>query len=269
MLDIKFATVALPSEGALVLLIGEGEAATGVWQEADAATGGALARAFEVAGFKGGKSESCTVLAPGAGLRRAVAIGLGQARRGAGAGAGGRRVVAALGKETSAHVVATGLDGAAVALGAVLRAYRFDRYRTREKPEEKPKLAALTILVDDVAAAEAAWAVLKTTAEAVYLARDLVTEPAERAHPHRDGKAMRGPGGAGGWRWEVLKPADLAKLGFGALLAVAMGSDQEARVVIMRWNGGAPGAPPVAFIGKGVTFDSAASASSRRPAWRT
>ena len=92
----------------------------------------------------------------------------------------GGRAVALLAKEETAALDAAGLSGeeaAHVALGAVLRGYRFDRYRTREKPEDKHKLAALTLLVDDVAAAEAAWSLLKTTADAVFVTRDLVSEP--------------------------------------------------------------------------------------------
>ena len=54
---------------------------------------------------------------------------------------------------------------------------------------------------------------------------------------------------------EVVKPAQMAELGFGALLGVAQGSVNEARMVIMRWNGGETGEKPLAFIGKGVTFD--------------
>ncbi len=62
-------------------------------------------------------------------------------------------------------------------MGAVLRSYRFDRYRTTEKAEEKPRLAHLALLADDTAAAEAAWARLQAVAEGVFLTRDLVSEP--------------------------------------------------------------------------------------------
>ena len=68
MLDIAFAKPALPKSGALVLLIGEGEMPSGVWQQADEATGGAIARALKAAEFKGAKGKTCTILAPGAGL---------------------------------------------------------------------------------------------------------------------------------------------------------------------------------------------------------
>ena len=78
MLDIAFAKPALPKSGALVLLIHEGEKASGLWAQLDEATGGAIARAFEVAEFKGGKGKTCTILAPGADLTRVLAVGLGK-----------------------------------------------------------------------------------------------------------------------------------------------------------------------------------------------
>ena len=59
-----------------------------------------------------------------------------------------------------------------------------------------------------------------------------------------------------GLQIEVLGPAAMAELGFGALLGVAQGSEHEARTVIMRWNGADAADTPLAFVGKGVTFDS-------------
>src|SRR6185437_10104653 len=78
MLDIAFAKPALPKSGALVLLLGEGEMPSGVWQQADEATGGAIARALAAAEFKGGKGKTCVILAPGASLSRVIAVGLGK-----------------------------------------------------------------------------------------------------------------------------------------------------------------------------------------------
>ena len=54
---------------------------------------------------------------------------------------------------------------------------------------------------------------------------------------------------------EVLTGEQMKKLGMGALLGVAQGSVREPRLLVLRWNGGKPGVPPVAFVGKGVTFD--------------
>src|SRR5215471_15685697 len=78
MLDIAFAKPALPKAGALVLLVGEGEMPSGLWQQADETTGGAVGRAFKAAEFNGAKGKTCTILAPGTTLSRIVAVGLGK-----------------------------------------------------------------------------------------------------------------------------------------------------------------------------------------------
>ena len=142
--------------------------------------------------------------------------------------------------------------------GARLGAYRFDRYRTRETAEDKPRLASLTVLLGDfgtVEAARAAWPALEAVAQGVALTRDLVSEPANVLSPPVFAERIEALASLG-LEIETLGPAEMERLGFGALLGVAMGSDKEPRTVIMRWNGGAAGTAPVAFIGKGVTFDS-------------
>src|SRR5262245_21872743 len=109
MLDIAFAKPALPKSGALVLLMGEGEVSAGVWQQADEATSGAIDRALKAAEFKGGKGMTCTILAPGAGLSRLIAVGLGKpAELNARAlnGAGGHAAAALLREPAAA--IATG-----------------------------------------------------------------------------------------------------------------------------------------------------------------
>ncbi|HVB66399.1 MAG TPA: M17 family peptidase N-terminal domain-containing protein, partial [Acetobacteraceae bacterium] len=78
MLDIAFAPAALPRTGALVLPMTEGAALSGLGAAADEATGGAIARALAAAEFKGAKGKTCVILAPGAGLTRVVAVGLGK-----------------------------------------------------------------------------------------------------------------------------------------------------------------------------------------------
>jgi len=262
MLNISFARPALPETGALVLLSGEGESPSGLWQAADAATGGAIGRALAVAEFKGTKGQTCTILAPGAGLSRVVVIGLGKPAEitpliaeEAGGAAG-----AAVAKDAVAAMAGPSLSpalAAAAALGAALRSYRFDRYRTKEKPEDKPRLERITLLVDNVEAARAAHAPLQAVAEAVYLARDLVTEPPNVLTPTELAERARKLTGLG-LTVDVLGPKEMAKLGFGALMGVAQGSVNEPRTVIMHWHGSPAAAgktQPLAFIGKGVTFD--------------
>jgi leucyl aminopeptidase len=147
-------------------------------------------------------------------------------------------------------------DAAAdVALGASLRAYTFDRYKTRRKDgEEKPASLRVTLGVADVAAARKAWSARQAVSEGVILARDLVNEPPNVLFPvefARRATQLRKLGVG----VEVLDMKAMRKLGMGALLGVGQGSAHESRVVIMRWNGGKKGAAPLAFIGKGVCFD--------------
>src|ERR1700733_3838009 len=264
MLDIAFAKPALPKSGALVLLINEGEKRSGLWAQLDEATGGAITRAFEVAEFTGGKGKSCTILGPGANLPRVLAVGLGKPAETTQKileEAGGT-IAATLGRETSVAVANTALSAqqaAEVALGAVLRSYRFDRYRTKEKPEDKPKLSKLTILTSEVPKAKAAWEPLEATARGVFLTRDLVSEPPNVLDPPEMAERCLKLSEIG-MKIEVLGPKELGKLGFGALLGVSQGSVKEPRMVVLQWNGVSGNArklkdKPVVFVGKGVTFD--------------
>ncbi len=260
MLDTAFAKPALPASGALVLLIQDGEKPSGVWQEADKATGGAIARALDVAEFKGGKGKTCMILAPGAGLTRVLAVGLGKEddlTQTVLEDAGGA-IASALGREAAVAVAADALkpgQAAEVALGAVLRSYRFDRYRTKEKAEDKPKLSSLIVLNDHPNRAKTAFEPLKGVADGVFLTRDLVSEPPNVLHP-AEMAARCEKLTALGLTVEVLGPAEMGKLGFGALLGVAQGSVNEARMVVMHWNGAKKSSEkPICFVGKGVTFD--------------
>jgi leucyl aminopeptidase len=274
MLDIAFAKPALPKSGALVLLLEEDAAAGSptamMLDAADVATGGAVSRALAAAEFKGKRGQSATILAPGAGLSRVVAIGLGklagiEARHLEDAGG---TAAAALSREPAAAFAATGLSGvqaAHVGMGAALRSYRFDRYRTKEKQEDKPKLAKATLLTGEVPQAREAWTGLKAVAEGVFLSRDLVSEPPNVLNPAEMAERCKKLT-ALGLKVEVFGPKEMGKLGFGALMGVAMGSANEPRMVVMTWNGAgqkpargkgkpAEAAKPLAFIGKGVTFD--------------
>jgi leucyl aminopeptidase len=256
MLDIAFAEPALPGSGALALLVPEGARASGLWVNLDEATGGAISRALEAGSFTGKKSQTCTILAPGAGLARVVAVGLGKEPDAAEIERAGGLAAVGLAREAQAALVADALSpeqAAAAALGAVLRSYRFDRYRTKEKPEDKPKLARLTVLAADPDAARRAWEPRAAVARGVEITRDLVTEPPNVLYPAEMAERCRTLTELG-VEVEVMGPKELEALGFGALLAVAQGSAREPRMVVMRWKG-AEGGKPVCFVGKGVTFD--------------
>jgi leucyl aminopeptidase len=263
MLELIFARPVLPKSGAIALLIGEEEKPSGLWARLDEAAGGSIARAIAAAEFKGSSKQTCTILAPLVGLSRVVLVGLGKPAnlsRSQIEQAGGLAAAAML-KDATAALAAPSLaaaDLAAAGMGAMLRCYRFDRYRTQEKPEDKPRLARLTVLADDAAKTRAAFAPMRAVAEGVFFTRDLVSEPPNVLNPAEFAERCKTLTRLG-VKVEILGPKELTRLGFGALLGVAQGSVNEPRVVIMRWNG-APASRtrrrPIAFIGKGVTFDS-------------
>jgi leucyl aminopeptidase len=257
MLDVTFAAPALPQSGALALLVAEGAAPTGLWAHVDGETGGAVSRAFSAAEFTGKEGQTITILAPGAGLTRIVAVGLGKSQTERALEDAGGALIGLLAREALAAVAADGLTGpeaAHAALGAVLRGYRFDHYRTKLKVDEKPKLHALTVLTAEPDAAATTWTGLAAIARGIFFARDLASEPPNVLHPVEMATRIEGLRELG-VEVEVLGPLEMAELGFGALLGVAQGSRNEARMAIMKWNGGTAGDAPIAFIGKGVTFD--------------
>ncbi len=139
--------------------------------------------------------------------------------------------------------------------GAALRAWRFDRYRTRDKDEDKHRLARLTILAREPDHARSAWKSARAVVEGVFVTRDLVSEPANILTPARFAERCEELAGHG-LEVEILGRKEMEKLGFGALLGVAQGSENKPRTVIMRYQGGPEGEAPIVFVGKGVTFDS-------------
>jgi leucyl aminopeptidase len=144
---------------------------------------------------------------------------------------------------------------AAIASGMRLRAYKFDRYKTKKKEgEEKAIRTDVSLAVDDVAAARKAFAPDADIVDGVILARELVNEPPNVLYPEEFARRA-GQLKKLGVDVEILDVKAMTRLGMGALLGVGQGSARPARTVIMRWNGGKKGDAPVAFVGKGVCFD--------------
>jgi leucyl aminopeptidase len=146
-------------------------------------------------------------------------------------------------------------QAAAIASGMRLRAYKFDRYKTKKKDgEERALRTDVSFAVEDVAASKRAFAPDAHVVDGVILARDLVNEPPNVLFPQEFARRATQLQKLG-VKVEVLDVKAMTKLGMGALLGVGQGSARPSRTVIMRWDGGKKGADPVAFIGKGVCFD--------------
>ena len=268
-MKISFSEFAVPSSGAVVVGAWEGGGLTAPARQLDEATGGAVGRAVGAAPrFHGKKNELLAIIGPAnLALSRIVVAGLGKPAAVdarlledlAGIlvahldGAGERAASFAI-DAGEAAAIKPAVVAAHLAFGAALRSYRFDRYRTTQKPEQKPALATLTVMTAAPGAAKNAYAALGAAAEAVAFTRDLVSEPANILYPETLAQQAATLAELG-LAVEILDEHRMRELGMGALLGVGQGSVRPPRVVVMEHRGGPPGSPPVAFIGKGVTFD--------------
>lgn len=272
-MQISFAAPkALVSAGSWVVAAALGGALSPAALRCDKASGGALSRALKFSRFTGKSGELLEVAAPaGMAASRLLLVGLGKPE---GLDEKGLEVIGAqiiarlltLGEtaatfeiEAPKAKVKSGEIAAHLAFGARLRSYRFDKYRTKNLEDYEQRLAGLTIWVKDVAAAKKAHAGLAAVADGIFFARDLVNEPPNVLYPAEFARRAKAALSKLGVKIEVLGEAQMKKLGFGALLGVGQGSARESQLVVMQWNGAgkkAKQAAPIAFVGKGVCFDS-------------
>ncbi|WP_458095856.1 leucyl aminopeptidase family protein [Roseomonas sp. WA12] len=139
---------------------------------------------------------------------------------------------------------------AALAMGAGMRAHRLPHLGAVRPPD----LRQLDLLVDNVAAVAPAVERVRAVLRGVGLARDLAAEPANRLTPEVFADRLRGLE-KHGIEVEVHGRGWLERHGYGGLLAVGRGSAHPPRLVVLRWPGHGGHAAPVAFVGKGITFD--------------
>jgi leucyl aminopeptidase len=253
-MDIEFvaATAALSPKTALARLVYEG-----------AALEGALGQAAAASRFTGAKGQILDVLAPsGADAARLVLVGVGKAESFDTIGvehaaASAYSAVKASGLTTlRIELPDAGAELAArAALGVRLGSYRFDKYRTKEPADKKPSIVKTEVVASDSDAALTAFAPLAALADGVSFTRDLVSEPPNVLYPAEFGARVKALEKLG-LEVEILGEAEMMKLGMGSLLGVGQGSVRDSQLAIMKWYGAADKtAQPIAFIGKGVCFD--------------
>ena len=266
-MKIAFLDPADASTDALVVAVGAENALSPAAEAADKATGGAVSRAIAASRFTGKPRQFLDLLAPnGLSIGRLVLAGLGKPAEAnakawqdwAGAAyshlASSGTASVTLQVETMGGPLPESDAAANAAFGVGLACYRFDRYRTTEKPDQKPSVTEATIMVAGAKAAEEAHTPLAEIAAGVTLARNLVCEPANVLYPETLAEHCATLS-AQGVDVEIMDEARLEAIGMRTLLAVGMGSARDSRVVVMRWMGGPDDQAPVALVGKGVTFD--------------
>jgi leucyl aminopeptidase len=253
-MEITFvaADAALSPKTALVRVLFEGQTQDGP-----------LAQAIAASRFTGAKGQTLDLIAPqGVTAPRLLLVGAGKSEAfdatvAEHTAANAYSALKTTGLETiRIELPVTGAEQAAhAALGLRLASYRFDKYRTKEPAEKKPTVTAAEIVTADADAALAAFAPLSALADGVTFTRDLVSEPANVLYPAEFARRVKELESLG-LEIEILGEAEMTKLGMGSLLGVGQGSVRESQLVVIKWMGAADkSAQPIAFVGKGVCFD--------------
>lgn len=143
-----------------------------------------------------------------------------------------------------------------VAMGIKLRSYKFDKYKAKDQDDSGSEFSRLEVAGDEASAARKFYDVLGSAAEGVFFARDLVNEPPNKLYPESFAEIIKTELKPLGVEVEIFDEKKMQKLGFHSHWEVGKGSANLPRVVVMRWKGsGKKKFEPMAFVGKGITFD--------------
>lgn len=271
---ISFAAITPVKKGVVILLSEEGALLSAAGKALDKTSGGVITQAAKERKFKGKKKSVLDILVPAKlGLSRLLLVGTGTLKDYSGndwVELGGR-IRGMLSSKDSPHATLVlekarkpGISGEAaakVALGAMLRGYTFDKYKTKAAKKDENSgnndtvLAKLSVQCAELSAARRSFTALKAVGEGVNLARDLVNEPPNILGPEEFAAHAKGLEELG-VKVQLLNENALKKLGMDAILSVGQGSAKPTFAAIMEWQGaGAKAGKPVAIVGKGVTFD--------------
>ncbi len=257
-MHISFTDPTIPASGTVAAGIYAGGELSSAAKELDRLSNGSISRALKADRFNGDAEQLLNIIAPAnTELERIILFGLGDKNNPsllATENAGGLFAVKAANLSINAATILLDSDKQAAhfAYGAMLGGYRFDKYRTKEQSP-----SALTEMImgsEKPEQAEKCFRPLLAVAEGVYITRDLIWEPANVMDPETYAHFCRSLTSEG-LEVEILGEEAMRELGMGALLGVGQGSDKESQLVILKHNGAGSREAPIAFIGKGVTFD--------------
>ncbi len=141
-----------------------------------------------------------------------------------------------------------------IALGILLSSYKFSNYK-KIKTKDEINLKQITFKCTEYQKNSTLCEIMSSIASGVYSARDLVWQPPNILFPLSFAEECKKLNKIG-VNVSVYNESQLKDIGMEALLAVGRGSRKHSQVVVMEWLGGKKDVPPMAFIGKGVCFDS-------------
>jgi leucyl aminopeptidase len=238
-------------------------------RELDKESNGSIKKALDMGTFKGAIGDSLIVIMPaGSQIMAVMLIGLGKIsefHEKEAINLGGK-----IYSEINAHkikraqIIADFTNkslsseklAASIGLGLALRSYSFDKYRSAEFKKERHEVAAIDILAENEKDAKKLLADYMHIAAGVSLTKTFVTEPPNKLYPASYAEQIKEELESCGVKVTILGVKELTKLGAGAILGVGQGSIHEPKLVVMEYNGGSAKEKPIAFVGKGVTFDS-------------
>ena len=257
-MDIQFTQLVLPETGSIVILVADNGIISPLAQLLDEQTQGSLSRAMKIEGFHGQSQASLTLVAPAnTKLDRIIVLGVGE----------GSLLDVEQAADTFSHLIEpqsvintyvaieSAQQAAHFAYGAQLSLYRFDKYRTRPELQPRCLLSSMTLGCDEPAAAQAYYLPLEAVSSGVAVTRDLIWEPANVVTTESFAEYCQTLS-EHGLDIEIVNSKKMEELGMGALLGVGQGSMYESLMVLIRYQGGEDGEAPLAFLGKGVCFDS-------------
>ncbi len=258
------------ANGVLVVGIYEGKTLTDSAHALDQKTGGLLTRALKNDAFSGKKKEILSLIAPH-GIENPVLLLVGLGKKGTLTA----QECEVIGGNLTSHLMATsqkeaffelsGVDGkelsppqiaAHLASGSLLRSFYFDKYHTQKQDEKKSILKDISFVLPAGEASKATdcFKPLQSVSDGVFYTRTFVSEPPNVLYPETFSEELKSLTKLG-IKVEILGEKEMRKLGMGALLGVAQGSIREPKLVLLEWNGKDQTTKPLAFVGKGVTFD--------------
>ncbi len=206
----------------------------------------------QVAGVKAARLAFVAMAAPGANasakaFKAAVAVGLGALKSG-----GARHVCVAM--AGAAEFDAASAEALVGAVGSATYIYR----ATKPTAAQAWKLQRVSLVCGaaNQAAVNDGLRRGQAIAQGVALARECANRPGNHATPSYLAEQARKLGKQHGLKVQVLERAQVAKLGMGSFLAVAQGSAQPLKFIVMHYQGAAKSVAPVVLVGKGITFDS-------------
>ncbi len=259
-----------PHDESATIVVGcfEDKKLTGDAKKIDDRFGGLLTKSLKHSKFKGSKGQTMSLTLPGNGeVPRILIVGFGKSEdlNASTLNTVGGSIYAALAAtpDTHAEIYLSASDlssftqadaGAEIAMGIQLRSWQCKEFKTNVKAEDKPSLQKVSMIT--AIESSGIYDSLKNVAEGVFFTRRMVTYPPNILYPETFANHLKENLEPLGVKVEILDKSEIEKLGMGALLGVNQGSIREPRVVVMQWLGDTKDAQPVAFIGKGVTFDS-------------